>query len=234
MSHRANLHTLALATVARRCAQETDLFFQRQRYDPRFCYELFRRAIAGRSQRAWELVYTQYTPLVMGWVNRHPAFAESGEEVQYFVNRAFERMWRAVTAEKFSRFRDLKSVLRYLQMCVHSVVLDRVRSAGHAMVARQVEDSTAGNVVGDRVHEDPALANVRRQEFWKQIDARLRNEQERQVVYGSFVLALKPREVVARYPDTFGDVKQVYRIKENVLARLGRDAELENILGPDA
>jgi DNA-directed RNA polymerase specialized sigma24 family protein len=234
MSYQTNLHTLALASIAHRCARETDLFFQRQRYDPRYCYELFRRAIADRSQRAWEMVYTQYRSLVTGWVNRHPAFAESGEEVQYFVNRAFERMWRAVTAEKFSRFRDLKSVLRYLQMCVHSVVLDRVRSAGHAMVARQVEDSTAGNVARDPVYEEPALANVCRQEFWAQINARLRNEQERQVVYGSFVLALKPREVVARYPETFGDVKHVYRIKENVLARLGRDAELERILGPDA
>lgn len=234
MSHQTNLRTLALASIANRCARETDLFFQRQRYDPRFCFELLRRAIADRSQRAWELVYAQYRPLVTSWVNRHPAFAESGEEVQYFVNRAFERMWRAVTADKFSRFHDLKSVLRYLQMCVHSVILDRVRSAGHAMVARQVEDLTAGNMVRDPGNEDPTLAHLYRQEFWAEIQVRLRNEQERYVVYGSFVLALKPRDLVARYPGTFADVQQVYRIKENVLARLGRDAELEKILDPDA
>jgi hypothetical protein len=53
-------------------------------------------------------------------------------------------------------------------------------------------------------------------------------------VYGSFVLALKPRELAARYPEMFDDVRQVYRIKENVLARLGRDAELQEILGPNA
>jgi hypothetical protein len=102
------------------------------------------------------------------------------------------------------------------------------------MVARQVEDPTAGNVTRDPEYQDPALTSVYRQEFWAQLNARLRNEQERQVVCGSFALALKPREVVVRFPDRFDDVKQVYRIKENVLARLGRDAELEKVLGPDA
>jgi DNA-directed RNA polymerase specialized sigma24 family protein len=234
MSHQTNLRTVALASIARRCARETDLFFQRQRHDTRFCFELFRRAIADRSQHAWDLVYAQYRPLVTGWVNRHPAFAESGEEVQYFVNRAFERMWRAVTAEKFSRFDDLKSVLRYLQVCVNSVILDRVRSAGHAMAARQLDELAVENLAQNPGPEDPALADVYRQEFWGEIDARLHNEMERQVVYGSFVLALKPRELAARYPEMFDDVRQVYRIKENVLARLGRDAELQEILGPNA
>jgi hypothetical protein len=67
---------------------------------------------------------------------------------------------------------------------------------------------------------------VRWQEFWEEVDARLRDEKERRVVYGSFVLALKPRELCAQFPETFCDVNQVYRIKENVLARLRRDTEL--------
>ena len=54
------------------------------------------------------------------------------------------------------------------------------------------------------------------------------------MVYGSFVLALKPRELYAQFRETFRDVKEVYRVKENVLARLRRDAELQEFLVRDA
>ena len=76
-----DLRVLALASVAQRCARETELFFQRRRYNPRYCFELFRRAIVERSQGAWELAYAQYRPLVAGWVERHPAFPASGEHL---------------------------------------------------------------------------------------------------------------------------------------------------------
>ena len=82
--------------------------------------------------------------------------------------------------------------------------------------------------------EAQALARVRREELWRAIDARLHDEKERRVVYGSFVLALKPRELCAQYRDTFRDVREVYRVKENVLARLRRDAELARLFGQDA
>lgn len=188
----------------------------------------------GRNQRAWELVYAQYRPLVVGWVERHSAFPASGEEIQYFVNRAFEKMWVALTPDKFSQFSNLKSLLRYLQMCVHSVILDEVRVAEKAVVSVQAEVSSVGSGPSGPVVENQALARVRRQEFWGEISARLRNEKEHRVVYGSFVLALKPRELYAQFRETFRDVTEVYRVKENVLARLRRDAELKKLLGQDA
>lgn len=234
MTHQADVNALSLSGIAHRCAQETDRFFQRKRHDPRYCFELFRRAIVDHCERAWELVYVQYAPLVSAWVKRHPAFLESGEEAQYFVNRAFQRMWGAISSDRLSRFPDLKFLLRYLQMCVHSVILDKVRAAEHAVVARQVEDIAAERVAADPGAENPALARVYRQEFWTQINARLRTDQERCVMYGSFLLALKPRDIVDQFPGTFGDVREVYRVKENVLARLSRDAELRRILSPDA
>ena len=229
----SGLERQALATIAHRCADETERFFRRLSHDPRFCFELFRRALVVRVDGAWELIYQQYLPLVSSWVERHSAFAASGEEVQYFVNRAFEKMWQAVTPRKFGRFPELKSLLRYLQMCVHSVVLDQVRVAERSIVGVQVESRAAENRVKGPTIEDQALGQVRRQEFWDQINARLRDEKERLVVYGSFVLALKPRELYAQFRETFCDVNQVYRVKENVLARLRRDAELCEFLGRD-
>jgi hypothetical protein len=53
----------------------------------------------------------------------------------------------------------------------------------------QVEASDINNAVRGAIIEDSVLARVRQQGFWKEVDARLRDEKERRVVYGSFVLA---------------------------------------------
>jgi DNA-directed RNA polymerase specialized sigma24 family protein len=239
MPHPTDLQSLTLAGIAHRCTSETNLFFQRRAYDPRYCFELFRRAILHRDPCAWEHVYAQYRPLVAGWVRRHSAFSSTGEEVHYFVNRTFEKMWLAVTPDRFSHFENLKSLLRYLQMCVHSTILDVVRanecqSTTVGLADIPVEMLAVGDGSNDPAVEHTALEQVQRQAFWREIDARLHSEQERRVVYGSFVLALKPRELYAQYPNTFRDVNHVYRVKENVLARLRRDSTLEALLGQDA
>lgn len=236
MTHQADLQLLTLGGLARRCTQETELFFRHQSYDPSYCFELFRRAIIGHDQHAWEHIYAQYRPLVAGWVERHSAFSESGEEAQYFVNRAFEKMWSALPPDKFGDFPNLKSLLRYLQVCVHSVILDRVRRRELAVVDVDIDDevSLGEQEITSRPSTDRALDRIHQQELWREIDARLGNDQERKVVYGSFVLALKPREILTHYPETFNSVKQVYRAKENVLSRLRRDSELLKFLACDA
>lgn len=225
---------LTLAGIAHRCARETELFFHGQDHDPRFCFELFRRAIVGRCQRAWEFIYDQYRPQVIGWVKRHPSFPATGEEAPYFVNRAFEKMWAALSPAKFSRFPNLQALLRYLQMCVHSAIVDSVRTTDRPAVDLPVEALAPQGSVRDPVIENQVLERMDRQELWQAIDARLRGEQERRIVYGSFVLGLKPRDLYEQFRDTFEDVHQIYRIKENLLARLRRDAELEKFLNQNA
>ena len=237
MARQLDLQALKLLTVSDiviHCRRETERFFQREEHDPRPCYELFRRAIVDCNQSAWACVYDQYHRLVTGWVERHPAYPASSEEVQFLVNRAFEKMWAALTPEKFSRFPNLKSLLRYLQMCVHSVILDQVRAAQRSLVDANVEKLAAEGVEQGLVVENQALSRVQRDQFWEQISLRLRDRRERRVVYGSFILALKPRELYVYYQETFVDVTEVYRVKQNVLARLRRDAELKKLLGQDA
>ena len=234
MTPESDLRRLSIAGLAHRCAQETELFFQRQSYDPRYCFELFRRAIAGQNQRAWELVYDQYLSLVAGWVQRHPAFEASREEVQYLANCAFEKMWASVTPDKFSRFSDLKSLLRYLQMCVHSVIVDHIRLADHAILDDPVEAPAMERRAHGPAIEDQALDRVHHEEFWRWLNERLHDDKERQVVYGSFILGLKPRDLYDQFRDTFSDVDEVYRVKQNVLARLRRDPDFQKFLDEDA
>jgi DNA-directed RNA polymerase specialized sigma24 family protein len=230
MAQEIDIQRLSLSGIAHRCAKETELFFARMRHDPRPCFELFRRAMVDGCQRAWDLVYVQYHALVTSWVQRHHSFLACGEEATFLVNRAFEKMWSAMTPEKFSRFPDLKSVLRYLQMCAYSAVVDAARKAGPPSADVEAETLPVGGAPGGRPVDDHAISQVHRREFWEAIVSRLNDDQERCVVYGSYVLGLKPRELLDEYPDTFDDVRAVYRVKENILARLRRDEALHALL----
>ena len=239
MSEGRPFEQLSLAGIAHRCAAETDAFFRNHDYDPRYCYELFRRAMVERADDAYTCLYLQYEALVTSWVLRHSSFRTSGEETQYFVNRAFDKLWSALTPQKFDRFPDLKSLLRYLQMCVHSAVVDHARATARVPVVDSLEDqSGTQNDADEPQHPDRAptaeestLSASSSEEFWRQIYQKLNNDRERLVVYASFSLGLKPRELCAQYGDQFANVRDVYRIKQNVLERLRRDPELKTILG---
>jgi DNA-directed RNA polymerase specialized sigma24 family protein len=217
--------SLALGQLVQHCAAQSERYFQRQDSDPRYCYELLRRAIFDQNQQAWTMFYNQYRPLVASWVLRHPAFVQSGEEVQFFVNCAYEKFWAVMSPAKFGHFADLKSLLRYLQTCVHSVIVDQIRQAEHRSLPLTMEATQTGS--------GGALDRAAREEFWRWLDARLNNEKERRVIYGSFFLELKPRELYAEFKQLFRDVGEVHRVKENVLARLRRDPDLRAYLSPD-
>lgn len=226
----ADMELLPLGQIAQRCATESERYFQHQDSDPRFCYELVRRAILERHQGAWTLFYSQYRPLVAGWVLRHPAFALSGEDVQYFVNSAYEKFWAALSPARFANFPELKGVLRYLQTCVHSVIIDQIRLAEGRNLSLRPEIGH-GTPANDTAHV--SLEQAAREEFWRWLEPRLHNEKERKVVYGSFFLALKPRELYAEFKSMFRDIGEVHRVKENVLTRLRRDPELRAYFNQD-
>jgi DNA-directed RNA polymerase specialized sigma24 family protein len=221
-----DIQTLSLSGISYRCAQESDRFFNRKEHDPRYCYELFRRAILGRNETAWDRIYSQYQHLVMHWVERHAAFQSSGEEVQFFMNRAFEKMWLGISPEKFETFPNLKSILKYLQMCVHSVMVDFVRQKELKLIVEATEDLIHQPHTGETVVEDSVMGQLDGLELLELIRELLQDEREVCVVSGGFVLGLKPRELLDYCPDVFSDVKEVYRVKENLLARLSRNDDL--------
>lgn len=213
-----DINSLPLGQLVQHCTAQSERYFQRQDSDPRYCYELLRRAIFERNQPAWTMFYNQYRPLVASWVLRHPAFAQSGEEVQYFVNCAYEKFWAAMSPAKFDHFADLKSLLRYLQTCVHSVIVDQIRQAEHHTLPLTMEAAQGG--------PSGTIERAAREEFWRWLEARLHSDKERRVIYGSFFMDLKPRELYAEFKQIFRDVGEVHRVKENVLARLRRNPDL--------
>lgn len=230
MNDETNSGHLSLEELARKCAQETDRFHRRQSYDPQYCFELFQRAFHGLEE-AWHALQMQYKSQVAGWVTRHPGFNTSGEEIDYFVNGAFFKFWNAMIPDKFRRFVDLGSLLRYLQMCVHSVISDYNRSNDLANTYDPTEGPKQAKASENRKGQAEILNGVHWQKCREWINTRLKNIKERLVIRLYIDDALKPREIYALSPGIFENVDEIYRIRQNVFARLARDPEFDQFCG---
>ena len=233
MSHEINLQHMTIDALAKRCADETERFRLRQYDDPKYCFELFRRAICERLEFAWNFIYDHYKPQVAIWVKERLGFDASEANIDYFVNGAFAKMWHALTLDKFGKFSDLKSLLYYLKMCVYSVIVDHNRMAEPP--SQYVPDDAPiwGKDPGPAPEEN-VIDHEKRRAFWEWVNERLHDEKERLIVYGSYDLDLKPKELYEKFQDRFGSVAEIYTIKQNILARLQRDPDRHKFIGKDA
>src|SRR5262249_2221811 len=162
---------------------------------------------------AWEAVYAQYRGLVRAWLCRHPVWPTVGDDLDDWVNCVFERFWAAVTPDRFLSFPTLASLLRYLKLCTHSVLLDGLRTQHH----RQ-RDAGCGHgfETGAEDAERAVLERVTSEVLWTAIDAEVRNEAEHLVAWLGLALEMKPQEIHARHPEQFATVQHVYTIKRNL------------------
>jgi DNA-directed RNA polymerase specialized sigma24 family protein len=228
MTSGRNLRLFDEDRLADECADQTARFFSRTEHDTGYCYELFRRAIVGRNNYAWEKIYQIYQPLVASWVGRHSKLEVTGEEVDYFVNRAFDKMWSAVDGEKFGQFQDLASLLRYFQMCVHSVIIDYARS-------NPIRTTDLDNLADFSSPDSPSIEKyvtdqLERLRLWEMVARLIRDEREMIVLRCSFVHDLKPSQIYAANSDQFESLEELYRVKRNLLNRLRRNQTLRRFL----
>lgn len=238
---------LPLPELEEACRQESLLFQRRQPTDGRFGLELFRRALEEHSEPAWEALLRVYGDLTAHWVRSHPNFYYTLEEEAYFVNRAFERLWRNVAESpgKFRRFPNLSALLRFVKLCVHSAVVDdgpplpAWQASDPELTTTAAEDASFGEIGSTELAEAAAerrpttyddLPPAGRHDFWRAVDSCLTNEAERVVIYGYFYYGIKNQELYAMYPRLFQSVKQLANIRLNVLRRLARVPELEALL----
>jgi hypothetical protein len=222
---------LSVSELARECADESHKFLKGGASDERAGLELFRRAIIFRDEYAWACLYRQFQPLVLTWVLQHQSaasvFGQDGPEP--LVNAAFAKFSQALTPAKMEHFDALSALLKYLKLCVHSVVADELR----ARQARQYEE-TLEVEEHDTPTDDPAegvVAALSAQGLWRAILAELIGEQEQVLIYSAFVLGLKPSEITHLHTRLFPSVEDVYRVKRNVLERLRRNARLLAFIG---
>lgn len=219
---------LPLVELARLCREETLRFLRGEERDDAYCFEIFQRAVVQREDDAWEAIVGQYRGIVLAYVGQHTAAALLREPDDFWVNRAFQRFWSAVTADRFEKFPDLPALLKYLKLCVHSVLMDEVRArrAGSVASLDEVPESLPGRANA----EGSVIGRLAGEQLWRAILHQLQGQAEQQVVYLSFARDLKPAEIAERHPELFASVADVYRVKRNVVERLRRSAEIRGFL----
>jgi hypothetical protein len=227
------LASLHIENLQKRCAEETKNFFQGKDNSTQFCFEIFRRAFIDQNQDAWHYIYHQYQPLVSRWLENHNLFPFISEEKDYFTNRVFEKLWNALSKDKFQRINNLRTLLQYLKMCVGSVIIDYVRAQKRVQLEAvekyeqfSEHDGHYNRNIGDAPLENFILNKIHIQDLWKRVESMICSHKEYCILYGSFMVGMKPREIFIAYPGEFEDMEDVYRTKEYLLDRLRRNKEL--------
>lgn len=247
-SSSADPSSLPVDMLAQYAQREMRRYLQTSDADTRYGYELFRRALDMRDEVAWYALSECYCDLVKSWVKNHSKFPGSGEDADYFTNRAFERLWRnvALKPEMFAKFEDLASLLQYTKLCVHSAVVDDAPTVQqntvtypetiNGQLAEQYKldvdthhVSTAQQDKCDCFAEE-RFKQVEQNEFWLLVEKFLLDEIERIVIIGFFIEGLKNREMLAMYPEHFQDAKQIGNKRTSILRRLSRNVEFKEIL----
>ncbi|GAC1648980.1 MAG: hypothetical protein NVS4B12_17680 [Ktedonobacteraceae bacterium] len=211
--------------------KETENFRQQRSYDDLSGFTLFTLAIVQRNDEAWSALYQHFSPLVLSWIAHHhsaaPLLFQDGSSGP-LVNAAFAKFSQAVTPEKMEHFDSLAAILKYLKMCVHSVVADEVRSRQ----ARHCEESLDAVERAELRTDDPAedvVTTMSSHTFWQLIQQELRGEEEQIVMRLSYLDGMKPREISRLHERLFPTFDDVYRVKRNVFERLRRNRQLQGM-----
>lgn len=216
--------TLSLQEIVRRCGEEVANYLHKRNSDPRYCYELFRRAMEERSERAWDACYEQYHRLVRSWLGD----AKSDD----LVNLTFAKFWQAIPADRFADFPTLAKLLKFLKRCAQTTAIDAQRHEDRIRVREAALDllhtfGVSGSVV---ITNDHVLDDIVSGQAFERALNLLDSQEERIVFQASFEWDLKPKAIAERWPRLFSDARQVSRIKEYILRRLRQDEELRALL----
>src|SRR5437660_5853991 len=168
------LRDVSLAELGRRCREETLRFLRGEPRDDAYCFEVFERAVVRREDDAWATIVAQYRGIVLAYVGQHSAAAMIREPDDYWVNRAFQRFWMAVGPQRFGQFPDLAALLKYLKLCVHSVLLDELRSR-RATIVTSLED-VPDTAASPNDAEETAVGDLAGEQLWAAMLRQLEDE----------------------------------------------------------
>lgn len=226
------LQTSALLARAR---HERTLYGQAS-YDPRFEWELFRRAVMLRaehrwvSEQAWEALTELYGRMARAWICnyrfRDQSIDAGDNEADALLNAMWGRFYRYYTPEKMQAAPDLGSILAYMRRCAHAVTH---RELAHADRIRAKPDEVLDLVPspdGEWELEPGAGA------LWTAIRKCITDDDESLVAIRSWVEDEAPRAIALAYPDRFPNAEAVSTIKERILRRIKRDPTIRRLLDP--
>ncbi len=223
MSQQRTLKNASLAQLIVGCRQEQTQFFANRGYS----FELFRRALDLRDERAWFAIQQQFYPLFSSWVEKALVV-----QVDYFVRDdllqvALERFWSTLSASErplADRFTYTGELLKYMKACIRSACREwRRREMRQRRVQQELSllaDAPVPRPLERLWLQKSHASRCMAVRLW--LEEKCRNEAELLVYRLTYEEDLKPRQIVAQHPEHFSAVQDVYRIKLRLYRRIQR------------
>src|SRR6266487_5893640 len=210
---------MSLPELAAQCLRELGNYRRGEPCTDTYGLELLHRATIQDNQEAWSWVQHCFGGLVRGWLRRHPKreVACRLESEENYVAQTFERFWQATASTRHVEFNTLAAALQYLRASLNGVILDTLRAYARPREVMLPESGEAGELQA----EDTAD----RGEVWEALQTMLADEHEKRLAYLLFHCGLKPREIVRFCPQEWSDVREIYRLRRNVMERLLHNAD---------
>jgi hypothetical protein len=211
--------TLSTEALTMQCSREIENYRSSESCNDEYGLELLRRAIVQRDEEAWAGIQQCFYELVHGWLCRHPKrdVACHLESEEYYVAQTFERFRQVMILTQQVDFVTLASALRYLHASLNEVMLETLRAYARPREVMLPETVEAGE---PQVEDKPDRSDV-----WKAIQMMLSNDREKRLTYLLFHCGLKPEEIIRFYPQEWSDVREIYRLRCNIMERLLHNAD---------
>ncbi|HZS76799.1 MAG TPA: hypothetical protein VFA41_09320 [Ktedonobacteraceae bacterium] len=211
---------ITLTTLAVLSSEELKQYHNRTLSNEQYCIELLRRALYEQKDDAWLAIEQCFGRFVRSWFwnHRYRDVALQRDSEENYLAQTFSRFWYAVREQQIE-FTSLAAILAYLHATLNGVLADTMR----VCLRRQAREMPwlELNDTEELAIEDP----VDSQAVWEAIQRFLPDERERRLAYLLYYCGLKPRDIVRHCPQEFDDVKEVYRLSQNILDRLRRNRE---------
>jgi hypothetical protein len=212
-------NSLGIEALLAQCSRKIDNYRNGEPVTEEYSLELLRCAIVQEDEEAWAGVQHCFGGLVRGWLLRHPkrdvaCWLESEEN---YVSQTFERFRQANASTKHMEFMTLAAALQYLRASLNGVILDTLRAHARPEEVKLPEAGEAGELQADETAD--------RSEVWEALQAMLSNEREKRLAYLLFHCGLKPGEIMRFYPQEWSDVREIHRLRRNIMERLLHNAD---------
>jgi DNA-directed RNA polymerase specialized sigma24 family protein len=179
----------------------------------------------SRDEDAWIEIGTRYRAMLIAWAGQCSAMGSTDEACEDVADRALARAWAALSPARFSSFPNLAALMGYLRACVSATAIDLARA--QRVRERAYQKLDLGEVA---TPEQQVLEEIERADLWRVVLSAIGSEQERIVLIESFQLDLRPRAILARHPDLFANIDEVYLAKRHLIGRLQRNPDVRRFL----
>jgi hypothetical protein len=205
--------------LAAHCLEELNNFRQGKPIIETYGVELLRRATVQGDQEAWGWIQQCLGELVFCWLNRHPnrEAAYRLESAENYVAQSFERFWQATVLRQHVHFNSFAGALQYLHACLNGTIIDTLRAYSRS---REIPLPGPGEPEELQIQDDHESS-----EIWDNLQMVLPKGDERRLAYLLFRCGLKPREIMRFCPQEFSDVRDIYRLRNNIMNRLLRNVD---------